>query len=115
MCSVTFAQRIQDSISHIAAGHSGGQGLGGAEEALRAIVERGDEAERKLARSFLERIESIRNSPSVVYAVELSDLGERLVCDQRSPYYHYYWNPQSPLPAVSEINPSRLIAQLYLD
>ncbi|MDR0242901.1 MAG: hypothetical protein LBJ65_14990 [Burkholderia sp.] len=114
MRSVTFAQDAQVAIDHTAGGHAGGQGLGSVQKTLRTILDRGDEGHREFARPFLERIELIRNAPSVVYAVDLSGLSGRLVRDKEKPIYHYYWHPQAPLPALSDIDPTRLIARLRL-
>jgi hypothetical protein len=47
--------------------------------------------------------------------VDLSCLGERLVDVKGFGFYQVFWNPQHPLPAISEIAPDRLIARLAID
>lgn len=60
------------------------------------------------------KIEEIRNAGSVIYAVDLSNLGPRLDADRYQPLYYYRWNPAEPLPEISEITPSRIIEKITI-
>jgi len=114
MRSVTFAQEATAAINHITAGNSGGQGLKSMAAVLEEIVLRGDDQKRNSARKFIEQIERIRQANAVAYAVNLSGLNQRLVKDPFQPFYQFYYSPHHPLPAVSEIAPSRLIERLSI-
>jgi len=114
MRSVSFAQHAQFAINHVRIGRSGGQGLAHVEAALQLIFDRGDEHQRNVARPLLERIESIRQAPSVIYAVDLSGFGARLANDQERSIFHYHLDPNAPFPKTSDIGPGRVIARLHL-
>ena len=114
MRSVTFAQEAIAAINHITTVNAGGQGLKNMAAVLEEIVQRGDDQQSNLARKHVAQIERIRQANAVVYAVNLSGLNQRLVKDANQPFYHFYWNPSLPLPAVSEIAPSRLIERLSI-
>ena len=114
MRSVTFAKEAARAIDHINAGNAGGQGLKNIKSVLDKILQRGDDQQKNTAREFVEQIECIQQANAVIYAVDLSGLKCRLVEDTRQPFYQFYWNPDLPLPTVSEIAPSRLIERLSI-
>jgi len=110
MRSVTFAIDYEDALKHLRSGHVGGQGLRNILSVAEHLYAMGNEVEKELATRVIARIEARQSSRGVVYAVNLTGLGPRLAQDRR--LYHYYWNPEAPLPATSEIGPDRLIARL---
>lgn len=112
MRSVTFTKVLSEAVGHARQGSAGGQGLMNVERLLAQITQRGTDADRTLAAQFNVQIQTVRNSDSVVYVVDLSNLGARLVDDRSSGFYQVYWNPNVELPKMSEINPSRLLAKL---
>lgn len=112
MRSVTFAKVLSEAVVHARQGRAGGQGLMNMERLLAKITELGTDADRTLAAQFNEQIQTIRNSDSVIYVVDLSNLGARLVDDRSSGFYQVYWHPDAELPKTSEIDPSRLLAKL---
>ncbi|OXI29548.1 hypothetical protein [Burkholderia aenigmatica] len=114
MQSVSFAQHAQFAINHVTSGHSGGQGLAHVEAALKLILDRGDEYQKDFAGPLLERIESIRQAPVVIYAVDLSGFGARLAHNQERAIFHYHLDPNAPFPKTSDIGPARVIARLLL-
>ena len=115
MRSVTFAKQANDAVSHVRNGSSGGQGLQNMQTVLQSVLELGDDQQKMVAMSLVEKLECIRKAPPVVYAVNLAGFGPRLVNDQRQPLYQYYWDPSLPVSAVSDIGPNRLIARLNLN
>lgn len=110
--SVTFTREQCDALKHIKQGSAGGQGIKNISDILTGI----NCAEVSEDANFLgmleERCEAIRSAKPVVYAVDLSNLGQRLDSDRIQPFYYFRWNPELPLPLVSEILPSRIIAKL---
>lgn len=114
MRSVTFTQEANAAVQHMVNGNAGGQGLKNMSTVLQEIVKRGNDHQKHMASGLIEQIEAIRLSPAVVYAVDLSGLGQRLVKDLYQPLYQVYWNPDIPLPEVSEIAPSHLIERLSI-
>ena len=112
MRSVTFAMQAEAAVSHVLNGSSGGQGLQNMQAVLFKILEIGSVQQVERATVFVEKLESIRKAPPVIYAVNLSDFGQRLVNDRRQPLYQYYWDLGPPTPKVSDIGPSRLLAKL---
>ena len=112
MRSATFVENSNDAVGHVLKGNCGGQGLNNMVGLLEEIHLHGSDDQKGIARAMMERISFVRNSAAVVYAVDLSGLGPRLVKDKYRPYHHVYWDKNAPLPAVSELGPSRLIARL---
>jgi hypothetical protein len=95
------------------AGQQGGQGLGTMLTVLQAIYSQGNPAQASMAQSFINQIQNVRTASSVIYAVDLSSLGARLVQDpSQSGLYKVYFDPNAPLPKVSIVSPSHLIARL---
>lgn len=114
MRSVTFTKVMQQAANHANEGKAGGQGLMHIEKLLAQIKDRSGDADAEFSDQFSSRIQAIRNSPPVIYAVNLSGLGPRLVDDSSSGFLHIYWDTSSHLPQESEIGPSRLIAKLSI-
>jgi hypothetical protein len=114
MRSVTFTKVMQQAADHANEGRAGGQGLMHIEHLLAQIKDRSGEAGAEFSDQFSSRIQAIRSSPPVIYVVNLSGLGPRLVDDSRSGFLQMYWNPSADLPQESEIGPSRLIARLSI-
>ena len=115
MRSVTFTQDFNTAKSHILQGNSGGQGLFNVVNTLQKIQEIGDSQQMSIASDFLSRVEAIRSSSCVIYAVDLSRLGQRLVRDQNQRgLYQVYFDPNAPLPDISVVDPSCIIARLDL-
>lgn len=112
MRSVTFAKVLSEAVVHARQSSAGGQGLMNVKRLLAKITERGTDADRTLAAQFNEQIQTIRNSDSVIYVVDLSNLGARLVNDRSTGFYQIFWHPDAELPKTSEIDPSRLLAKL---
>ena len=114
MRSVSFGKILDHAIVHASQGNAGGQGLMNVERLLESINAHGTDADRVVASGFAGQIQAIRTSTPVIYAVDLSNLGPRLVDDASTGYYQMFWNPSAPLPAMSEIGPERLIARFSL-
>ena len=112
LCSVTFAKDSFTAINHIKNGFAGGQGLKNISEIIDKITTLSDEDEIDFMSMLSNRIQLIRSATSVIYAVDLSNLGSRLNLDRIQPLYYFRWNPADPLPSISEIAPSRIIAKL---
>lgn len=112
MRSVTFAIDSSSALQHIKYGNSGGQGLKGMQQVLTSIVNTGCSQDKEIAEAFIERINKIHASQSVIYAVDLSNTGCRLVKDNHQPLYHLYFNPDEPLPSVSIVSYSNVIEML---
>lgn len=112
MRSVTFAQNESNALEHIQNGSSGGQGLGAMLKVLQAIALSGSASHVALVNNFISTIKNIRQSASVIYAVDLSNIGSRLVKDSNQPLYHIYFDPNSPLPKASLVSPLNIIARL---
>ncbi len=115
MRSVTLAKMLSEAVNHVRKGRAGGQGLMNVERLLATIRKRGSEEETDFADRINRMIEAIRESAPVIYVVDLSCLGERLVDDNDTGFYQVFWHPEHPLPATSEIAPDRLIARLSLE
>ena len=111
MGSVTFTQKESDAFAHIA-GVGTGQGLGEMYKVLQGISSTGKGAQITLAINFMHAIDNIRNSSSVIYAVDLSRLGSRLVIPTGQPYYRIHNDPKSPMPKASIVSPRDIIARL---
>ena len=113
MRSVTFTNNQTDALNHIKKGSSGGQGLGNALSVLQAIASSGSAQQNITANNFINRINNIRNSSSVIYAVDLSSIGQRLVKDSKqAALYQIYFDKNAPLPSVSIVTPQNIIARL---
>lgn len=113
MRSISFAKRQQDAVAHVSQGHSGGQGLVQMLGVLEKILSAGSLSQRNMAQRFADQIQEIRAIGSVVYAVDLSNLGKRLVQDpSQSSFLHVYFDQNAPLPEVSVVTPDDLIARL---
>lgn len=111
MRSVSFAKDSHFAINHVTnAGNSGGQGLYNVRDALDVILSQGSEENRLVARTFQEKLFKLRASQPVIYMVDLSGLGPRLVPSGVD--YNMYWDPTAALPDVSEIGPGRIIEKL---
>lgn len=114
MRSVTFTKVIDQAVAHAKAGNAGGQGLMHVERLLIQIRDQGEAVGSELLKRFSSRVHEIRNAAPVIYVVNLSDLGPRLVDDSSSGFLQMYWNPNVALPTESEIGPSRLVARLSI-
>lgn len=113
MRSVTFAKKCSIALSHLASGNSGGQGLLSIIDVLVKIQDLGDGAQKSMAVDYSKRIQVIQDASSVIYAVDLSNLGERLVQDYYRPdLFQVYFDTKSPLPAKSIVQPLHIIARL---
>lgn len=112
MRSVTFTKLLEQAVSHVRNGWAGGQGLIQVKRLLDQILDSGEERYALLANELLQKIRNILESESVIYVVDLSGLEERVVDDKKSGFFQFYWDPEKPLPKISEIDPSRLIARL---
>ena len=114
MRSVTFPKTIGEAKTHVQNGKAGGQGLINIDRLLTELGKVGASVDSTFVDPIQARLQLIRESEPVIYAVDLPDLGERLVDKPLGNLYQYYWDPNAELPAVSEIDPSRLIAKLTL-
>lgn len=114
MRSVTFTKTPGEAKTHVQNGKAGGQGLINIDRLLRELGKVGASVDSTFVDTIQARLQLIRDSEPVIYAVDLSDLGKRLVDKPPGDFYQYYWDPDADLPAVSEIDPSRLIAKLTL-
>ena len=114
MRSVTFTREFEAAIAHIKQGSaSGGQGLGNMVHVLNEIKEKGNESQKIASEKYLSMVQGKRNSAPIIYAVDLSHLGSRLVIDQRAPLYQLYWRPNCELPPSEKlITPAHLISKL---
>jgi len=113
MRSVTFTKQADAAVSHVLNGSSGGQGLQNLQAVLLKIIELGNVQQKKIATDFVIKLKAIREAPHVIYAVNLAGFGERLVTDRHQPtLYQYFCDPGLPIPKVSDIGPSRLLAKL---
>jgi hypothetical protein len=114
MRSVTFTREFASAMSHIRQGSAGGgQGLGNMVNVLNEIKLMGNEYQKNVAETYLSKIQLLRSSSPVIYAVDLSHLGPRLVMDQHQPLYQLYWQPDCNLPPSEQlITPAHLISKL---
>jgi hypothetical protein len=113
MRSVTFSRQLQGALAHAKSGHSARQGLHNFLSIANQIAAKGSSEQIEQARNTIAKIKELRNAPAVIYAVDLAGLGSRLVPpDEKNPHYQYYWHPEHPLPTISDIDPTRLIARL---
>ena len=111
MKSVTFTKAPDAAIEHAKSGKSGGQGLYHV-SAILAKAAAVSEHEQLVA-EVQEQLERIKSSTSIVYAVDLSGLGDRLVqAADCADYYRVHWPPSASLPSKSVVGPERLIARL---
>jgi hypothetical protein len=112
MMSVTFTKAFEDAINHVRTGRYEGQGVKHISKVLLAaeLLQ-----ERK---NFLDQVRSsineIKHSNPVIYAVDLSNLGGRLVEPKYEDYYQLFWDRSKPMPKDSIVGPERLIARLDL-
>jgi len=108
--SVTFAKKADAAISHATSGKSGGQGL----SHIAAIVNAAGAMPQHhpLLQSVRAEIDRIERSTPVVYAVDLSGLGVRLA--EEGDLYRVAFDPSAPRPAISIVDPTRLVARLNL-
>lgn len=111
MRSVSFGMNANVAIAQMNNGHVGGQGLFQMENVLNAILPVGTAQEIAFAQENLTKIATIRASQPVIYAVELTPLGNRVVTDLMN-VAHVYFNPAVPLPTMSDILPSYIIERL---
>lgn len=113
MRSVTFAKDHIDALNHVKSSSSSAQGLDKAKAVLLQICAKGSDTNKEMANIFLDKIDTIQKSNSVIYAVDLSNLGERLCTHTSQPrLYQIYLNPSEPIPESSIVSPDRLIARL---
>lgn len=111
MRSVSFANDPKFAIHHVTqAGKAGGQGLFNVREALEFILSEGSIQSKAIAQTFRQRLDQLRAADPVIYMVDLSGLGPRLVSGNTD--YNMYWDPCAALPNVSEIGPGRIIEKL---
>lgn len=114
MYSATFTKDKADALNHIRLGSAGGQGLKNVTEILDRISGLSNKEDAAFVTMLQHKIKAIRSASSVIYAVDLSNLGPRLDTDRNRPLYYYRWNPAEPLPEVSEIAPSRIIEKIII-
>ncbi len=113
MRSVTFTRRSATAIHHARSGFAGGQGL----QHVRAVLAEASKSQQdqRLVDEVQRELDVIAKARPVVYAVDLSNLHERLVTAGESPeYLRVYFSPYEPLPSTSIVGPTRLIARLDL-
>ena len=115
MRSVTLTKLLCEAVNHARNGRAGGQGLMNVERVLAAIRERGSGEETDFADGVHGMVKAIRESAPVIYVVDLSCLGERLVDDNGTGFYQVFWHPEHQLPTISVIAPDRLIARLAIE
>lgn len=113
MRSVTFTKSPQPALAHARSGFAGGQGLKNVKGIVAAIQRSSKFA--SLVAEVQQQIDEIESAGAVVYAINLSGLGSRLVqADDCADYLRVYFNPLFPVPKVSVVGPDRLIARLDL-
>lgn len=111
MRSVSFAKDSHFAINHVTnAGNAGGQGLYNVRKALAFILNNGSDESRAIAETFQQKLAQRRAASPVIYMVDLSNLGDRLV--ESGVDFNMYWNPAEALPAISDIDPGRIIEKL---
>lgn len=111
MRSVSFAKDQKFAIDHVTqAGKAGGQGLFNVQEALELILSKESTKSNKAAQAFKKRLDQLRAADPVIYMVDLSNLGPRLVPNHEG--YNMYWDTCTALPNISEIGPDRIIEKL---
>lgn len=112
MKSITFTKVFQTAINHVNTGRYEGQGVQHISTILAAAGQLPEHED------FLDQVRQsifeIQSSRAVVYAVNLSDLGDRLVEPNYEEYYQIFWPPQKNIPPRSIVGPERLIARLNL-
>lgn len=111
--SVTFTKKQDGAINHALSGRFGGQGL----QHIKAILGAGKTSptHQQLVADVQQELDRISQTGPVVYAVDLSNLGVRLVeADDDRDYLRIHFNPYEPLPTTSIVGPDRLIARLKL-
>jgi hypothetical protein len=109
--SVTFTKEAAAAIGHARSGLSGGQGLQYPRAILAEAARTGSHSD--LVAEVQRVLHEIDAARSVVYAVDLSGLGQRLVqADDSAEYLRIYFHPYEPVPSNSIVGPSRLIARL---
>jgi len=113
MRSVTFTIKSSSALNHVKQRNSGGQGLKNIDDILRGI-NRTTCKDAEFLDKIKDNIEGIRSADPVIYAVNLSHLGRRLVTDNRKPFYYVYWDTTKSLPDVSEVAPTHIIAKLLV-
>jgi hypothetical protein len=113
MRSVSFGVDAQKAIQHMKRGNGGGQGLMNMIEVLSKLMLVDDDEAKKFSQRIIKKIDEARQSPCIVYAVDLSRLGPPLVHDTRETL-QYFFNSEIPLPDISLIEPWRLIERLDL-
>jgi hypothetical protein len=111
MRSVTFSRDPNVAVTH-ALRFCGGQGLMNLQSVASVVIANGDVKRTILAKEIIAQIARFRDSQPVVYAVNLSGLGDRLV--NEGAIYQFYIDPRKPLPEASEIGPRRLLARLNI-
>ena len=114
MRSVSFTIDGAAAIAHIRKNGGCGQGIGTAIKLLEEVVRLGDFSQQAEAEELRSKIRCANERRAVVYAINVSNLGPRIVKDKFQPFLHFYWDPQKPLPLSSEITPMMLFARLDL-
>ena len=112
MKSVTFTKDFDDALNHVNAGRFKGQGRQHILEILDKAADLTD-----LPPRLAQIRQALSASPTihpVIYAVDLSNLGQRLIEPRYNSYYQIFWRPGAPLPSLSIVGPERLIARLDL-
>jgi hypothetical protein len=113
MNSITFTKQFYLAMDHLNQGSSCGQGTSYMLEVLRSIESGACSKIRMMATNYINMINKICNASSVIYAVDLSHVGNRLVNDKHQPdLYHIYFDKDAPLPSESLVAPTHLIARL---
>jgi hypothetical protein len=110
--SVSFTKKFEVAVAHADSGNAGGQGLAH----IAAIVDlaRSLPKHRPLIRRVERTIRRIQQSNRVVYAVDLSNFGDRLAVSADGQFCDIYYPADQPLPAISIVDPARLLARLNL-
>lgn len=114
MRSVTFTKTRDEVLAHVQSGNAGGQGLFNIDRLLAEVGDVGAGSDATFVASIKAKLQSRRDSDPIIYVVDLSGLGPRLVNKPPGDFYQYFWDREADLPAASEIDPSRLIAKLTL-
>lgn len=110
--SITFTPEFDDALNHVKSGKAGGQGIWFMYQVAEKMLELNGS---KMAQEVVHKIDELR-AESVIYAVDLTNLGDRLVWPSEkkteTPFFHIYINPDSP--QVTPITPDRLLAKLLV-
>ena len=111
--SVTFTQRPEEALKHIAQGSAGGQGLKNLTTIIEALSSQTlAPDDRVFTDSIGAQIRAVQTDKPITYAVDLTGLGPRLTRDHLQPFYYFRWNPALDLPETSEVGPDRILLKL---